>query len=441
MHDYAGHTTLNPLGFAILLSLGLAMLLVRRERATIPFILLACFVAPAQRIVVAGLDFSFMRLMVLFGWARVVLRNEHRSLQPHAVDWLIVAWAVVKAILHTIQWGEAGALVTMLGQGFESLGVYFLARVLVRSIDDVKAVIRSLAIVSLPILVFFLYEKATGRNVFSVFGGVPALTMVRAGALRVQGAFAHPIIAGGFWAASLPGVLAMLRKDGKTQPLMAAGVVSILAIVILSASSTPLVGVMLAFVGMAFYPLRSRMRLVQVATLGLLVMLDLGMKAPLWHLLGRMNFIGGSTGYYRYLLIDRAIRYFKDWFLVGMRNTFYWSAGTGEILTDMVNQYILEGVEGGFLTMALFIAVIVACFRCVGKIVESRVLSGDDERLVWSLGAALFAHSLMFLVVSYFGQMIMLWNLHLAMIVSMRMIYLPAGAGAAKRGPIQYCDR
>ena len=41
-----------------------------------------------------------------------------------------------------------------------------------------------------------ILEHLTGRNVFSVFGGVPEFTVIREGKLRAQAAFAHAIVAG-----------------------------------------------------------------------------------------------------------------------------------------------------------------------------------------------------------------------------------------------------
>jgi hypothetical protein len=73
--------------------------------------------------------------------------------------------------------------------------------------------------------------------------------------------------------------------------------------------------------------------------------------------------------------------------------------------------------------MALFIAVMVVCFATVGRIIKSKKLSGNDELLIWSLGAALFTHSFMFLVVSYFGQIVMLWNMLLGIIISMGVVF------------------
>jgi hypothetical protein len=86
------------------------------------------------------------------------------------------------------------------------------------------------------------------------------------------------------------------------------------------------------------------------------------MKAPVWFLLARLTVVGGSTGYHRAYLIDRAIANFGEWFLVGVPSTSHWGWG----LQDVTNQFIVEGTRGGLLTLVLFVAVIVYCFKGLG---------------------------------------------------------------------------
>ena len=72
--------------------LGLALILLPRRYAVIPMIIMACFIAPAQRIVFLTLDFNLLRLMVLFGWMRLMLRQEARGLRWRTIDYGIILW-------------------------------------------------------------------------------------------------------------------------------------------------------------------------------------------------------------------------------------------------------------------------------------------------------------------------------------------------------------
>ena len=86
---------------------------------------------------------------------------------------------------------------------------------------------------------------------------------------------------------------------------------------------------------------------------------------------------------------------------------------------DVTNQYLLMGVTGGIVTMLLFIAIIVIAFREVGRLWRSHANHPFKLALSWALGVSLFVHCVMFIGVSYFGQIYLIWYLLLAMIGSM----------------------
>lgn len=85
-------------------------------------------------------------------------------------------------------------------------------------------------------------------------------------------------------------------------------------------------------------------------------------------------------------------------------------------MMDITNHYIAQGVSGGLLKLVFFIAIIVACFKTLG-----RRLSAEDEGsaagfLVWAVGVALFAHCVSFMSVTYFDQILVVWYWLLAVI-------------------------
>lgn len=412
--EWAGHTTLHPIGLALTIICGLALLTLPRRLTIWPFILMACMVAPAQRLVMFGLDFNLIRILVLFGAARVISRMEYKGLGWTAVDSVLVAFSIVRTLLFTIQQASFSALVFQAGQTFDAIGLYFLFRCLIRSRSDLVRTIVGFAIISVPVLIAFSIEKNTGRNLFSIFGGVPEITLVREDRLRCQGAFAHPIIAGCFWASLLP-LFAALWWQGITNRIWCIiGIVCTGVIVLFTASSTPVMGVLFGIFGWGMYFFRRWMRWIVLGACVLGIFLHFSMKAPVWHLICRITIAKGNTGYHRFQLIDNAIHRFGEWALFGTRSTAHWFWG-GQ---DVTNQFVLEGVRGGFLTLVLFIATIWLCFRYVGR--AWRV--APDRGMVvlaWALGVSLWVHCTNFIGVSYFGQGIFIWYLHLAMIVSM----------------------
>jgi hypothetical protein len=429
--EWANQTQLHPLALAMTIVNGLALVLLPRRYSIWPILVMLCFVAPAQRLVVAGLDFNLIRLMVLFGAVRVLIRREFLGIRVLPIDVVMIAFILVRAAVYTAQWGNSSSLIYQLGQGFDGLGMYALFRCLLRSWDDVVRTTIGFIVLSVPVLICFAIEHQTGRNMFSVFGGVPEFTQIREGRMRCQGAFAHPIIAGCFWASMLPLVTALWWRGSVGRVWCMLGTGTMLGIVILTASSTPITAVAFGVFGWVMFLARRYMGWVILGTTALLVMLHMVMKAPVWHLISRIQITAGNTGYHRFMLIDSAIRRFDEWALLGTRTTAHWFWG-GQ---DVTNQYVLEGVTGGAITLVLFIVTLVLAFRMVGVCWRSASGSRAGMLAAWSIGVMFFVHATNFIGVSYFGQATPLWYMHLAIAASMYEAVRRASRGRAATSP------
>lgn len=426
-------TTIHPLGLAAVLLLGASLLLLPRKYAMLSFIAMACFVSPGQRVAVIGLDFNLIRIMVLFGWVRVLAWREYEGFRWNGIDYALLAFAAVNAAAYTMLYASVAAFVNRLGASFDAVGMYFLFRMLVRSWDDLRQTVVWVIVMAAPVAVALLIEKSTGRNLFAFLGGVPEFTKVREGRLRCQGAFAHPILAGCFFASLLPLMGALWFRGGRWKTLAVVGVGLSLLIVVLCASSTPVLAVLAGAGGMAMYGFRERMRLVRWGVLAVLVMLHMVMIAPVWHLIARISAVGGSTGWHRYHLIDKAIENWDEWVLIGTKSTAHWGWG----LEDVTNQYVLEGVRGGIVGLGLFVLVIALAFGRVGRLWRATP-PGADRIFAWALGVSLFVHCVNFIAVSYFGQITMLWYLGLAAaggIAVQRPAVVRRAAAAQQPGP------
>jgi len=407
--EYDNVTTLHPLGLAAILVLSLAILIVRRKYVLIPIIIIACFISTAQRIVVFRLDFTSLRILVFVGWLRVILKKEFTAFSWNPLDKIIIIWAITRTLTYVLLWKTVPSFVAKLGQAVDMVGMYFLFRMVIRDIDDTVFITKSFIIISIPVFLAFLIEKSTARNIFSILGGVPEYTPIRHGRLRCQGAYPHPIIAGGFWASMIPLFLAMIWQQ-KNRLFGFLGVITSSTIVITTMSSTPLLGLVAGLIGFCFFGLRYKIKLLFLSLIVALFGLHLYMKAPVWALIYRVGVIGGSTGYHRFRLIDSTIRNFKEWWLIGIKDTAHW----GFLMYDITNQYVAQAVRGGLITLILYIFLIRAVFRNLDGKLREPSLTKSNMVYIWSIMAALFVHLVQFLAVSYFGQIIICWNLVLA---------------------------
>lgn len=415
--SYANQTTVNAAGLTILLILGISTLFLPRRWAVLPILVMACFVSSAQRIVVFNFDLNYLRVLLLVGILRIVIRGEYTAFTWCRLDKVVILWAVSATLFYTLRNASLSALVNRLGFSLDAIGMYLLFRCLIREWGDVENIVKGLVWISIPLSVFFIIENRTGRNLFSVFGGVPAITVVREGRLRCQGAFSHPILAGCFWAAAIPLFAAVWWKSIPNRIWAILGTITALLIIVCCASSTPVLGVLAAGIGAVTYSFRKEMRTIRLGLVGILVILHVSMNAPVWQLVARVSAVGGSTGWHRFLLIDRTITNFPKWFLMGCSGEMV--ASWGIWMADVTNQYVLEGVNGGFVTLCLFVYCIVIAFREIGKLWRRQKSQSYEMKLAWALGIAIFVHCMQFIGVSYFGQANIQWYLLLAIIGSL----------------------
>ncbi|MEM7808517.1 MAG: hypothetical protein AAF561_10425, partial [Planctomycetota bacterium] len=190
-------TTLHPLGLAAVVVAGVSMLLVDRRYVLWPVIAIVCFVASAQRVVIFGADFTFLRLMVMCGLIRALAFEPWHRPRWNRLDVIVLLWAAVAFSFPLVRLVTGGggdlmsSAVYRAGQTFDAVGMYFVFRLLVRSWDDALSAIKGLTLALIVMAPFFIAEWLTRFNAFSIFGGVPEMTMIRNDRLRCQGAFSH----------------------------------------------------------------------------------------------------------------------------------------------------------------------------------------------------------------------------------------------------------
>ena len=392
----------------VLLAIILAMLtlLVPRKYFLAPFILAACFVPTDQRIMVMGLDFKVLRMIIAVGVLRVLLFGEYQRLKLNRIDRLLLMWVLCGAVIYSIQWNTAEAVINRAGILFDAVGLYWLFRQNIRSWDDLKHTFRLFAVGAIILLPFVLIEWSTGSNPFVLLG--KAVTSVRQDKFRCQAAFPHSIMMGLFWAILAPMFLALAKTETK-KTLYLFAFASGIVIVAASASSTPILVLILAIVAYMAFNWRRYTVVAALAIAAMAAALHIVMNAPVWHLLARINVIGGSTGWHRYNLIDKAIGNFDEWMVIGCRSTDHWGYGLG----DVTNQYVLEGVRGGAATLILFALMIYAVMKTL--VTSSlRYRDRNAQLLIWALFSMMIAHCVGFIGVSYFGQIQVLWYMTLA---------------------------
>ena len=355
-----------------------------------------------------GLDFTVLRILIVAGVLRILICGEQRYIKWNKLDLMILTWAFCGALIYIIQWMNTKAIVNRSGVIFDIVGLYWLFRQKIRSWNDVRFVLTLFALSALILSPLVALEWSTGKNPFVNLGR--AITKVRAEHYRCQAAFPHSIMLGLFWTTLVPLFVGLGLTENK-RILYWIAVAAAVFIVVASASSTPILVLAVVLLCLSGFKWRQYTSRIGLSLLVLLTALHIIMRAPVWHLLARVNVIGASTGWHRYNLIDKAIEHFDEWMLIGCRNTDHWGFGLG----DVTNQFILQGVRGGLITLLIFLVMIWLAL----KTLLTLSLRGKDDKeqfLIWCLFITIIAHCVAFMGVSYFGQITMLWYMMLAIV-------------------------
>jgi hypothetical protein len=272
----------------------------------------------------------------------------------------------------------------------------------------------------LPLGALMFIEKMTGHNPFGFLGGVNEYSLVREGRIRAAGPFAHPLLAGTAGGTGV-GMALYIYKHHKAAGL--AGILGSLAVVFAVTSSGPVLMVLAIIFALLLWPLREYMSAIRLSFVGLILLLSAVMHDPVYFLVARIDISGGSQGYYRAQLIRSTIEHFDEWWSIGTDYTRHWmSSGiyANSKHTDITNHFIAMGVMGGLLLQILWVMVLAAGFRMVGRTMRhSAVQAQKPLVLAWLLGSILFGHVVNSLSVSLFDQSIVFLYMTLAAICAL----------------------
>lgn len=412
-------TVFNPAVAVILILAGVLMCVLGQKKILVPFLLTSMLIPSDQVLVIAGLHFPLLRILILFGIIRIFLikgRGKWNVFSGglNSIDKALMLLSVTSAVAGVLLFQNGQALIFQLGSLYNAFGVYFLLRCLIRDHEDVIRVIRVMAVIVVLLGAVMLFEQSTrGHNPYAWLGGAKARyfasAMERDGRVRATASFGTPILAGVFGAVSFPLFVGLWLSERKQRRIAVIGIVGATIMTLASNSSTPLLAYLAGVLGFCLWRIRGMMGIIRWSILVILVCLHMVMKAPVWHLITRIDISGSS--YHRYALLDACIRHFRDWWLIGTSSNASW----GWDMWDTANQYVETALNSGLLGLILFIAMLVFGFKYLGR---ARRAATDKRQALffWSLAVALFVHVVSFFGISYWDQTVVGWYALLAFI-------------------------
>jgi hypothetical protein len=420
-------TNVNIWALGLLVIFCCMVLFGSRRSAVFAFLGIAAFLPLGQVVVMFNLNFQFFRIMILVGVVRVLMRGEFATFRMNNMDRLFIVWALVGAVCGAIREPNAILGVNSLGSLFNAFGAYFLFRIFIREPKELNAYLGFLGFAVVVMAAAMTVEYSTGRNPFSVFGGVTEMVPVRDGRLRCQGPFRSPILTGTFAATLVPPLIVLWLQSTRHRLWLAVSIAACGFVTVVASSSGALLTLLTEIAGFALWIFRKNMGTVRLAAILGLVVIGATMTAPIWYLTARLSEMVGGTGWHRAYLIDQTIAHFGEWWAIGSSYTAHW-APAGQVLAmdpnnmDITNHYIAQGLQGGLLRMVLFIAIIVGCFKVIGGVMRIPGRLPVSQLMVWALGITLAGHCMAFISVSYFDQIEIFWYWLLAVIAGIPVV-------------------
>lgn len=401
---------MNAIGFVFTLIVSVFLLTLPRRLAAIPLLMGAAYMTRGQVLEIGPANFDVVRILVTFGFFRVLLKGESIAGKMNNVDRMLILWAVW--LIGSSAFHTSDAWVFRSGLVWTDLGCYFLFRTFIQNAEDVKYIFQVLSVLLIPITMLMLMEKISGKNYFAGLGGVNAFAAFREGHFRAQGPFAHAILAGTVGAGCLPMALYLWKSHRK---LALMGIFGAGGMVFAATSSGPIMMVIFILFGLILWKFRKYVRAIRWFALIAIIVLDRIMKDPVYYLMARIDIGGGSKGWHRARLIESSIEHLDEWWLAGTDYTRHWmptGIHANAKHTDITNHFLGMGVTGGLPLIFLFIMVLVAAFGIVGMTLRENESAPMEHRfLIWMLGAILFGHVCNFFSISYFDQSIVFFYL------------------------------
>ena len=76
---------------------------VPRKYFIIPYILTACFVPADQRVIIASLDLTPLRILVVVGVLRIFIKGDQRRITWNVFDMIALTWAICGSVIYVLQ--------------------------------------------------------------------------------------------------------------------------------------------------------------------------------------------------------------------------------------------------------------------------------------------------------------------------------------------------
>jgi hypothetical protein len=406
---------MQPAVIITLSILAILVIVLPRKYVIAPIMAAVCYLNASTGLQIGPAHFPPVRILILISLIREVFRGNIKP-RWNKLDQAFFFWSIWTAMAYFLRVQTFAAFNFLAGAAIDVTGGYTVARICISTREDILFYLKTYALIMIPFAVIMIIEQIKHFNVFS-FVGAPVTSYIRSGRYRGNGTFG-PILSGTYGAIGAILTIPLVISSSKSKVIYLIAVIAGVTITFAGATSGAIMTLFYGLIALGCWYIRYQMKYIRIASVFMIIILSLFMKAPIWYLIAKISDFMGGTGWHRSYLIDQAIRYFGDWWLVGISVTGYWMPyQLADGNADITNQFLAQGVNGGIVPMLLYILVVVRAFKFIGMgLKNAQVLSKKDQFIIWGLGCALFGHVATFFNVSYYNSIRVLFYFQLAVI-------------------------
>jgi hypothetical protein len=423
-------TPVTPITIVFALAAMVAMLLLSPGRA-LGVIIASMLIWPEYLRIPVGLaQMSVPRLAALALIARMLVRGGPTQVRWNWIDAVIALGWVWDLAANQVEGGDPTQSTYMIGRVFDTVCMYFAARLSLRGERDYAGLFVPTAIAGVALGILGVMEAAMSRSLYEhlyAYGG-PAWfdkdAEYRYGFLRARASTGHPIYFG-MAMTVVTGMVYAMRGSTRWRSVWAFAVAVSLLGLLSSLSSGPQLALVVLLITSCFMYAKRLIRPAVVALLVLCTFVELASNRHFYQLIDYLA-MNSETAWYRGRLLEVAISHLSEYwaFGVGAQWPHHWGAEIDTRLhVDVVNHYIIVALYGGLPSLACYVGAIVGSVRAAAMVASSGP-SSETQRLGFGLACTLIAIAVASMSVGLFGPPLLL-----TYILMGSMVALPAAVG------------
>jgi len=397
----------------------------RQPGSALGVIILAMMFWPEYlRIPIAGAEMSVPRIAALLVIFQSFAKGTHRNINFTNVDVMVLAiwlWTVFATVIAN---AESYQITQMIGRGLDTVVMYFLARITIRSSKDVLALIFWLALVAVVMGLVGGVESATSRSPYSSMTDYRTWHWIdkddeyRLGFLRARASTSTHIYFGMAMTVIL-GMIWACRNYVTNRLVVQVGLIGAFVAVLSSMSSGPWMGGVLVIVLNTF---AVRVKWIKPAIIIIVLaslLMELLSNRHFYNLIDYLA-LDPHTAWYRTRLLEIAFSRIYEFWLFGVGSSWphHWAALLdGRDHIDVVNHFVIVALYGGVPATLLYLATHVIGIKLV---VRSWQSTSDSRRrnLLFGLAATVVALDFSSMSVGLFGPVLLLSHILLGVMIS-----------------------